>query len=345
MNGHHPHFANGELSIAHDFGQPSCLSLHGNFHWHFPEAEQIQNLVSECGPEHVAARAQQIIEQQVVPFLAHWLRECGVNRLAGGGGLFLNVKLNQRVWYQLALEEHWVYPNPGDAGLAMGAALHAWHARAQPTVCLKLESLAYGPHYSNEEIRNVLDSRRLQYRAAINPSKEAAELLAENKTVGWFQGRAESGPRALGNRSILMSAGRAENKHVLNTAVKFRESFRPFCPSLLADSKDDYLRRAREECFMMTSFDVMPDKRGAVPAVVHVDGTLRPQTVKRETNPRFYDLIARFGELTGHPLVLNTSFNIKGEPIVCHPREALRCFFDTGLDALVIGDFVLVKPQ
>jgi carbamoyltransferase len=345
MDGLHPHFVNGDLSIAHDFGQPSFLNIHGNYHWHFPEAEQIQKLASEFGSPHVAARAQQILEQQIVPLLGHWLRECGINRLACGGGLFLNVKLNQRIWYDLGLDEHWVYPNPGDAGLAMGAALHAWHALAEPLECIRLESLAYGPHYSNDEIRDVLTSRNLRYRTALDASKEAAELLADNKTVGWFQGRAESGPRALGNRSILMNAARAENKELLNATVKFREAFRPFCPSLLADRKHEYLRKSREENFMITSFDVILDKRHAIPAVVHVDGTLRPQTVKRETNSRFYDLIAHFGQLTGQPVVLNTSFNIKGEPMVCHPREALRCFFDTGLDALVIGDFVLVKPQ
>jgi carbamoyltransferase len=341
----HPHFLDGDLAVAHDFGQPSFVNAHGNYHWHFPEAEKIQAVVQDCGRENVAARAQEIIELQTIPFVRHWMRECGINRLACGGGLFLNVKLNQRVWYDLAPDEQWVYPNPGDAGLAMGAALYAWHSLAQPIGCCKLETLSYGPAYTSDEMRQILDARRLDYKEVSDPSKEAAQLLADNKTVAWFQGRMESGPRALGNRSILMSANQTENKDLLNAKVKFRESFRPFCPAIHDDKKEDYLRHCREENFMMTSFDVRPERGRKVPAVVHVDGTVRPQTVKRKTNPRFYDLITRFGELTGEYLVLNTSFNIKGEPIVCHPREAIRCFFDTGLDALVMGNFVLVKPK
>ncbi len=153
----------------------------------------------------------------------------------------------------------------------------------------------------------------------------------------------ESGPRALGNRSILMSANRPENKDIINARVKFREAFRPFCPSLLWERRGEYLEKARDEFFMITSFSCPEGKRKQVPAVVHADHTLRPQTVKKAFNQRFWNLLQEFSKLTGEGLLLNTSFNIMGEPIVNHPREAIRCFYDNGLDCLVLGNFVLEK--
>jgi len=257
--------------------------------------------------------------------------------------LFLNVKLNQRIWRRGGLDEHWVYPNPGDAGLASGAALYAWHYLAKPATTIKLEHLAFGPNFSDAEIQQILDCRGIPYLETSDPAGAAALLLAANRIVGWFQGRMEAGPRALGNRSILMSANRAANKDALNARVKFRESFRPFCPSIINEKLHEYVLQGREENFMMTAFDIVEEKRKKVPAVVHVDGTVRPHTVRRETNPLFHDLIQIFGDLTGEFLVLNTSLNIKGEPIVCHPRQAIRCFYDTGLDALVMGRFVVTK--
>jgi len=343
LNRYHPTFADGVLQKPYDFGQASAWSDHGNYHFHFRDAEPISELAATFGAEHVAARTQDIIEQQVLGLIEHWLGALNVRRLACGGGLFLNVKLNQRIWYYGGLEEHWIHPNPGDAGLAAGAVLYAWHSLAKPDTTMKLEHLAYGPGFSDAKIRETLDARGLSYCEVDDPAGAAAHLLAANRTVGWFQGRMETGPRALGNRSILMSANLAANKETLNARVKFRESFRPFCPSILGEKMHDYLRQGREENFMMTAFDIVEEKRGRVPAVVHVDGTVRPQTVKRETNPLFHDLIKIFGDLTGEYLVLNTSFNIKGEPIVCNPREAIRCFYDTGLDALVMGRFVLTK--
>ena len=340
----YPVLANGTLQRPFAYTIPSYFNDHGTYHWHFDEAAQIRRIVNECGPANVASRAQEIIEEQVIALARHWMRETGLRRLACAGGLFLNVKLNQRIWYELAPNEHWIHPNPGDAGLAMGAALRAWHVAFPLSPSLKLDHLYLGPSFDDQTIREILDQRGLAYEVVDDPALHAAQLLAAGHAVGWFQGRMESGPRALGNRSILMRADQPDNKARLNARVKFREDFRPFCPSLLAEQRDTYLRGARSEEFMVTSFDVQPDKRDALPAVVHVDGTVRPQTVRREVNPLFYDLIWHLGDLTGEPIVLNTSFNIKGEPIVCHPRDAIRCFYDTGLDALVMGHFVLVKP-
>jgi len=153
----------------------------------------------------------------------------------------------------------------------------------------------------------------------------------------------ESGPRALGNRSILMSPLKPENKDIINAKVKFREAFRPFCPSLLWEKRDDYLDDCRDEFFMITSFNVKPEKWYKIPAVVHVDGTVRPQMVKKEVNPLYWNLINEFGKITGEYIILNTSFNIKGEPIINNPREALRCFHDNGLDFLFLGNYLLMK--
>ena len=339
----HPAFSDGQLVRPHPFGNASYLNLNGTYHWHFADAEGIRAVAEDHGRENVAASAQAIIEKQVLDIVRHFTQDLKIRNLACSGGVFLNVKLNQRIWYEAELEEHWVFPDAGDSGLPMGAALHVWHTLAQPAATARLEHLYYGPAFSDTVVRGILHERRLSYREMADPSREAAEKLAEGKIVGWFQGRMESGPRALGNRSILMSPTSAANKDLINTRVKLREGFRPFCPSLLFDRKDDYLLGGREENFMITSFQATNNKRGMIPAVVHVDGTLRPQTVKRETNPRYYELIERFGQLTGEYAVLNTSFNIRGEPIVCNPREAIRCFFDTGLDVLVIGKFILEK--
>ncbi|MCW5773652.1 MAG: hypothetical protein KIT16_18565, partial [Rhodospirillaceae bacterium] len=339
-----PSFRDGELAAPHEFGRATYLAEGGVLHWHFPEAEAIRALAEVTGRENVAARAQQLLEQETMDVVGHALAQQGVDRLACAGGVFLNVKLNRRLRSAFRLSEHWVFPNPGDAGLAMGAALHAFHdGSAAPPA--KLESLFFGPDFTNDEIRAVLDQRGLAYREADDPAGEAARLLADGLIVGWFQGRMESGPRALGNRSILMRPDRAENKDILNGRVKFREGFRPFCPSVLWEKRGDYLADGGEEDFMITAFAARADAARAIPAVVHIDGTMRPQTVRREVNTLFHRLIARLGELTGTFAVLNTSFNLRGEPIVCTPRDAIRCFFDSGLEALVIGSFVLEKPR
>ena len=339
----HPSFSAGQLARPHAFGNPSSFNQNGAQHWHFADAEEIRAVAQECGARHVAAGAQEILEREILGIIQHWQKTLQLARLACAGGVFLNVKLNQRIWYEAELEEHWVFPDAGDLGLAIGAALYAWHNTAQPKIQTRLEHLYYGPSFTDESVRGLLETRQLCYRKTDDPAVEAAQMLADGKILGWFQGRMESGPRALGNRSILMSPVEASNKNTINTKVKFREEFRPFCPSIIADRSDDYLVGGRDENFMITSFRVRPEKRNAIPAVVHVDGTLRPQTVRRETNPLYHRLIEHFGRRTGEYAVLNTSFNIEGEPLVCHPREAIRCFFDTGLDVLIIGKFVLEK--
>jgi carbamoyltransferase len=341
----YPKFSRGEVIEHHDFGRNYYWNEGGAFQWHFDEAYAIKELISKYGREHIAAEAQRILEEQVQEIVYPWLERESTRNLSCAGGVFLNVKLNQRIWESGRVDLHHIFPNAGDSGLAAGAALAAYY-EANPSAPIHgIEDLYWGPQYSEQEIEAALQLRNLEYRRLENTEEYAAARLAEGKIVAWFQGRMESGPRALGNRSILMSANRPENKDVINARVKFREAFRPFCPSLAWESRGDYLEKARDEFFMITSFTCPVAKRKNVPAVVHADATLRPQTVKEGFNPRFWRLLNEFGKVTGEPLLLNTSFNIMGEPIVNHPREAVRCFYDNGLDCLVLGDFVLEKKQ
>jgi carbamoyltransferase len=338
-----PKFAGGEIIEHHDFGRNYYWNEAGAIQWHFDEAYEIRDLVNKYGREHIAAEGQRLLEEQVKNVVFTWLERESTRNLSASGGVMLNVKLNQRLWESGRIAQHHTYPNPGDSGLAVGAALSAYYSANPGAKIYSIEDLYWGPEYADKEIEDVLKLRRLDYRRVDNIEEYAAKQLANDKIVAWFQGRMESGPRALGARSILMSANRPENKDIINARVKFREAFRPFCPSLLWEKKEDYLEKARDEFFMITSFTCKEPKRKRVPAVVHADHTLRPQTVKQGFNRRYWDLINEFGKLTGEYLLLNTSFNVMGEPIVNHPREAIRCFYDNGLDVLVLGSFVLEK--
>ena len=339
----HPTFSDGGLVEPHDYGRPSYWTETGTLHWHLREAEEIAALIARHGREHVAAEAQRVLEEQACALVLPWLEKENVDAISCAGGTFLNVKLNQRLWETGRLSRQHVYPNAGDAGLAAGAALHV-HFQAHPQQPIPtLEHMFFGPEYADDETELCLQVRRLQYRRVDDPADEAARLLAEGGIVGWFQGRLESGPRALGHRSILMSARDRRNCDVLNARVKFRESFRPYCPSMLDESRDVYLNGARAEEFMTTSFRASAAASTRVPAAVHVDGTMRPQMVRRDVNPLFWDLLKRLDDLTGESLVLNTSFNIAGEPLVNTPSDAIRCYFDSGLDALVMNRYVLTK--
>jgi len=339
----HPRFENGELVAPHDFGQPYQWNEAGVLQFHFDEAYEIEKLVEKYGKEDISAEGQRVLEEQMFEIVFPWLERENVTNLTCAGGIFLNVKLNQHIWETGKVERQHIFPNAGDSGLAVGAALYACHQLAPESPYPVLEHLYFGNEFNNEQIREILDLRKVSYQWVDDPSRYAAERLAENKIVAWFQGKMESGPRSLGNRSILMSANNPENKDMINARVKFREGFRPFCPSLLWEKKEDYLEGCRDEFFMITSFTCKQEKRDKVPAVVHADQTLRPQTVKKDFNDRYWNLINEFGKLTGEYLVMNTSFNLMGEPIMSHPRDAIRCFYDNGMDCLVIGNFVLEK--
>ncbi len=200
-----------------------------------------------------------------------------------------------------------------------------------------------GPEWSDAEIETVLRTYKLRYTRLDDPARVAAELLAGGKIIGWFQGRMEFGPRALGSRSILADSRDPEMNAKVNNAVKFREWWRPFAPSMLAETAGEYLESATDSPFMVLTSPVKPEKRGVIPAVTHVDGSARPQTVERNVNPLYWRLIKEFGERTGVPVVLNTSFNLRGEPIVSSPTDAVRTFFSSGMDALVLGIYLVEK--
>ncbi len=316
----------------------------GATQFHFDQAKEVESLCDKYGRENIAAEAQRKLEECIMGYVFGWIEKTGIKRTAYAGGVFLNVKLNQRIWNNRAdrLVEQHIFPNCGDSGLGIGAALDVYHQQ-HPFTGMKLDNLYWGPGYSDEDIEAILKTRKLSYERVENPSRTAAELLAAGKIVGWFQGRMESGPRALGNRSILMSPTKPENKDIINASVKYREGFRPFCPSILYEKGGEYLEDLRNEYFMITSFDFKEGQRDKMPAVVHVDGTGRPQLVSKDMNPRYWELIKTFGDLTGTYAVLNTSMNIRGEPMVCSPSDAIRCLYDTGLDALALGSFLLVK--
>jgi len=339
-----PEFKDENLVKNSDLGTVYYWNMSGSTEFHLDEASEVEKLIAKYGRDDIAAEAQRKLEENIMNLVFGWVKKTGVKNVAFAGGVMLNVKLNQRIWNNrgdLIVDQH-VYPNPGDSGLAVGAALLEYYKHNE-FKGYEFNHLYLGPEYSNEEIESILKIRKINYTYVDNPSRKAAELLAENKIVAWFQGRMESGPRALGSRSILMSPLKAENKDIINAWVKFREGFRPFCPSLTYESRHEYLKDCRDEFFMITSFDIKDEKRNAIPAVVHVDGTVRPQMVQKETNPRYWELINEFGKITGESIVLNSSFNVMGESIVNNPKEAIRCFFDSGIDALFIGNYYVSK--
>lgn len=294
--------------------------------------------------EALAFEAQRLLEDRVLRLVRHFQMATGRKRLCLAGGVALNVKMNSRLRQSGLFDDIFVFPVPSDSGTAIGAALGVYHEltgkRPQP-----LEHVYLGPAFTDEDIELQLESCGLVYRVCDDIADATAELLSQGKVVGWFQGRMEAGPRALGARSILADPRSVESRDRVNAAIKFREYWRPFCPSLLEDAAPRFMRDARPAPFMIMAFEATEHASDACPAVVHVDGTMRVQTVNGQAQPRFYELLKAFERRTGVPVLLNTSFNIKGEAVVCSPRDALRTFWSTGLDALAIGRCLIEKPQ
>jgi carbamoyltransferase len=266
------------------------------------------------------------------------------------GGVAFNCVANGKIFEETPFEEIFVQPAAGDAGLAVGAAYFVYHQILGRPRSFVMENAYWGPGFTPDQIRSAISSSRLRSEGmeiaglpqeAI--AKEAAKEIAAGKILGWFQGRAEWGPRALGNRSIVADPRRTDMKDILNARIKHREMFRPFAPSILAEATGEYFERSYPSPFMTQAYSVRPEKRGVIPAPTHVDGTGRLQTVTKEANPRYWGLIREFGDLTGVPVVLNTSFN-DNEPIVCRPEEAIDCFLRTKMDVLVLDNMIVRKP-
>lgn len=342
-----PRYKNGKLMKGVNFGPVGVWKVpEGTIHWHFQDALKVRELIDRYGRENIAYEAQRLLEEEMVGLVSYWLNKEKVSSLAAAGGVFLNVKMNQRIWETGLLKSFHIYPDAGDGGLTAGAALYAYFNTSKSSRIFRMSNMYWGPEFSDGEIEKMLKTRKVKYKkfTPIELVKKVALLLSQNKIIGWFQGRMEAGPRALGNRSILMDPRRAENKDIINSIVKYREPFRPFCPSMTKEAGKIYLMNPMDNsAYMIVSCNVKEDKRKEIPAVVHVDGTVRPQIVTKETNPLFYQLLKEFGHLTGVEVLLNTSFNIKEEPMVCTPSDALKCFIDTGIDYLVLKSYLIGK--
>jgi carbamoyltransferase len=324
----------------------------------------------------LARSIQEVTEEAMLRMARHVYKMTGQKNLCLAGGVALNCVGNGRILREGPYDKVWIQPAAGDAGGAVGVALSIWHRYLGKSRNLDesrngyrdgMQAALLGPSYSEEEIKEFLDSRAIPYTQLSREDivVETAKLLAAEKVVGWFQGRMEFGPRALGARSILGDARSPRMQSVMNLKIKFRESFRPFAPSVLREQVSEYFELDQDSPYMLLVAPVRADKRrqmtpeeeklfgieklkvprSVIPAVTHVDYSARIQTVRREENPRYYDLIKAFYDLTGCPVIVNTSFNVRGEPIVCTPEEAYRCFMRTEMDYLVLETFLLEKRR
>ena len=320
------------------------------------------------------ARSIQLVTEEVMLRLARHARAAtGLNQLCLAGGVALNCVANGRIAREKIFDSIWIQPAAGDAGGALGAALAAWHQhfrRKTPAGSAavgtdgsdRMQGALLGPDYSDAEIVAALQARGAVYRRLHDEAllDHTVARLADEKVVGWFQGRMEFGPRALGNRSILGDPRSAKLQSTMNLKVKFRESFRPFAPAVLAERAGEYFDLTQASPYMLQVAAVREELRqeppaglaglarlqhphSSIPAVTHVDYSARVQTVDRTVNPLFHALIARFDRATGCPVVINTSFNIRGEPVVCSPDDAYRCFLTTNMDVLVVGNYVMER--
>ena len=317
----------------------------------------------------LAASLQLVTEEAVLAIARHVIKETGLGDLVMAGGVALNCVANGRILEEKIAERIWVQPAATDAGGALGAALWAWYQYlGRPRAPHETDDMAgafLGPAYADGEIQAFLDSRRAPYQKLTREEllDTVAGLMASGNVIGWFQGRMEFGPRALGARSIIADARNPEMQTTMNVKIKFRESFRPFAPSVLEEHAADYFEGAVRSPYMLLTFPVTerhrrpvvdPDATGlellrqprsVIPAVTHVDYSARIQTVSSEQNPLYHALIQKFYEKTGCPVIINTSFNVRGEPIVCSPEDAYRCFMRTNMDYLAMGNFLLSRKD
>jgi carbamoyltransferase len=291
------------------------------------------------------AHSLQVVLEETVLEICRWLHGAsGCDDLCMAGGVALNCVMNARLRDRGPFRNIWVQPAAGDAGTAIGAALWV-DARERGTDERRyiMDHAFLGPEYTDAEIEEFVKWTKVPYRRLTNLAEDVADILVRDRVIGWFQGRMEMGPRALGTRSIIASPIHGEMQARLNE-IKDREDFRPVAPVVMEEHAAEWFGAAKPSPFMLFVFDVPADKADRIPAVRHVDGTARIQTINRGQNERYYDLLAAFHRRTGVPVLVNTSFNTRGEPIVCTPRDAVECFWTSPLDALVIGSFLLEKP-
>ena len=317
-----------------------------------------QNMVQEFGEPRVprseirqqdmdlAASVQLVLEENYFALLNYVQKHTGAKAVCLAGGVALNCVANGMIFDRTSFRDVYVQPAAHDAGTSIGAALYVQHQILKQPRSFEMKHVYYGSEFSDADVLRDLEAAGCRYHKLSEEQlvERTADAIAEGNIVGWFQGRAEFGPRALGNGSILADPRSKSMKDTLNSRIKYREPFRPFCPSVLEEATGDYFENSYPAPFMVSAYKIRPEMREKIPAVTHNDGTGRLQTVSKETNPLYWKLIRRFGDATGVPVLLNTSFN-ENEPIVQTPAQAIDCFLRTRMDVLSIGSFLLLKPD
>ncbi|HSC45253.1 MAG TPA: carbamoyltransferase C-terminal domain-containing protein [Candidatus Acidoferrum sp.] len=293
--------------------------------------------------KNVAYAVQDACELAMMSVVRLALEKTKSKNLCLAGGVALNSKANGKIVASGLIDKIFVQPAASDDGVALGAALAPYLDGNGRLPNKAMRHGYWGPAFDDETVEKALLTYKIRHTKLSDPATAAAQLLSHGKILGWFQGRMEFGPRALGSRSILADPRDPEMNAKVNNAVKFREWWRPFAPSFKKEAAPEYLESAYDSPFMILTAQVRPEKRSVIPSVTHVDGSARPQTVERDINPLYYKLIDEFGRITGVPVIMNTSFNLRGEAIVHTPTDALRTFFSSGMDALVIGSFLVEK--
>jgi carbamoyltransferase len=291
----------------------------------------------------IAYAVQDACERAMMNVVRMAIEKTGCHDVCLAGGVALNSKANGKIAASGLVEKMFVQPAASDDGVALGAALAPYLDGNRKLPNKAMRHGYWGPCFDDNAIESALRTYKLHYTRLSDPASTAAELLAQGKILGWFQGRMEFGPRALGSRSILADPRDPEMNAKVNNAVKFREWWRPFAPSIKKEAAGEYLESATDSPFMILTAQVRPEKRSVIPSVTHVDGSARPQTVEKEINPLYWRLIDEFEKRTGVPVIMNTSFNLRGEAIVHTPTDAIRTFFSSGMDALLIGSFLVEK--
>ncbi len=293
----------------------------------------------------IAASLQKFVEEALITISRKLYEELKTDRLCLAGGLFLNCVANNRIMEETPFKEVFIQPAAGDSGGALGAASYIYNTLLNNPRNYVMEDAYLGPEFSVAEIKKLLINTGLSFKelAEDEMARYVAREISQDKIVGWFQGRAEFGPRALGNRSILANPCNPNMKNLLNDKVKHREPFRPYAPAVLEERAQEFFLAKQFSPFMLLAAEVKEDKKSVIPAVTHVDGTARVQTVSKKISPRLWRLIKEFENITGIPLLINTSFNLKGQPMVCSPKDALEAFLKSKMDVLVLESLVLEK--
>jgi carbamoyltransferase len=344
-------FGNGEYRLNENYLKPILKGQSQPLRQEMGFSDKLINLLGNKRLKHepieqkhkdIAASAQKLLEDVIVEIVTNFNKTTGLSKICLAGGVSLNCLANQKIMNLPFIDDIYIQPAASDAGVALGAAMQV---SAQKGIIPKpINSALLGPEFTNEEIEKALNNINVKYKRVENIEKYAAALIYKNKVVAWFQDKLEFGPRALGARSILANPAMPDVKNILNKKIKFRESYRPFCPSVTLDDFKKYFKGdAKCSPFMNITFDVRDDVKKTITGVVHIDGTARIQTVDKSIQPLYYKLLKEFENLSGFPVIVNTSFNTNNEPIVANPYDAVSSFYRSGIDVLIIGNFIIEK--